>query len=130
LKERAVVKIFFIILECHKTIDFTLVRGPKNARQNACRYSFATNCSIVASESTYRGLILDLGVKAERTEILEELTLSICCIMLTHAHIDHFSFIDTIRDGTATEPDAAIQNITDKNTRDDHRYFYCPPEPV
>lgn len=60
--------------------------------------SFAANCYIVASEATRRGLIIDPGVQAERiTETVAELHLSISCIALTHAHIDHFSALDIIR---------------------------------
>lgn len=60
--------------------------------------SFAANCYIVASEATRRGLIIDPGVQAERIiETVAELHLSISCIALTHAHIDHFSALDIIR---------------------------------
>ena len=60
--------------------------------------SFAANCYIVASEATRRGLIIDPGVQAERImATVAELHLSISCIALTHAHIDHFSALDIIQ---------------------------------
>jgi len=63
--------------------------------------SFAANCYIVASEATRRGLIIDPGVQAARIlATVEELHLSIACIALTHAHIDHFNGLDIIRTAT------------------------------
>ena len=66
--------------------------------------SFAANCYIVASEATRRGLIIDPGVQAARIlETVAELSLSISCMALTHAHIDHCSALDTLRKTTTAE---------------------------
>jgi len=78
--------------------------------------SFAANCYIVASEATRRGLIIDPGVQAERiTETVAELNLSISCIALTHAHIDHFSALDIIRK-TYNAPFAACGGDTSQTS--------------
>jgi glyoxylase-like metal-dependent hydrolase (beta-lactamase superfamily II) len=58
----------------------------------------AANCYLVASEKTRRGLVIDPGVQAERImAAIQELELSIAWIVLTHAHIDHFSGLDNLR---------------------------------
>jgi hydroxyacylglutathione hydrolase len=66
--------------------------------------SFTANCYIVSSEATRRALIIDPGVQAERIqETVAELALSISCIALTHAHIDHCSALDTLRKTTGAQ---------------------------
>lgn len=60
--------------------------------------AFAANCYLIASETTRRALLLDPGVQAERIlAAVEELRLSIDCIVLTHAHIDHCSGLAAVR---------------------------------
>lgn len=71
----------------------TLVVGP-----------FESNCYIVGSESTKEGLIIDPG--AEANEILKnvnELSLDIKTIALTHAHIDHIGALKEVKDATGAE---------------------------
>lgn len=70
--------------------------------------AFAANCYLIASATTRRALLLDPGVQAERIlAAVEELGLSIDCIVLTHAHIDHCSALATVR-ATLEAPVAAF----------------------
>ncbi|MFC2050284.1 MBL fold metallo-hydrolase [Chloroflexota bacterium] len=71
----------------------TLVVGP-----------FASNCYIVGSESSKRGIIIDPG--AEANVILETakgLGLTISLIVVTHTHIDHVGALTPVKDGTGAE---------------------------
>jgi len=64
----------------------------------------ASNCYIVASETTRRGMIIDPGVKAKRiSEAVEEMNISVSLISLTHVHIDHFSALDTVKNYTQAQ---------------------------
>ena len=71
----------------------TLVVGP-----------YGTNCYIVGSESTKRGMIIDPG--AEPKNILSEvnrLGLSIVWIIVTHSHFDHIGAIKAVKDATGAK---------------------------
>jgi glyoxylase-like metal-dependent hydrolase (beta-lactamase superfamily II) len=49
-----------------------------------------SNCYIVASEKTGKGLIIDPSADADAIqEIVSELKLSISLMVATHSHIDH-----------------------------------------
>ena len=68
----------------------TLVVGP-----------FATNCYIVASELTRRGIIIDPGAQAKNIlQAVGQSGVSISMIVLTHAHIDHFGALKAVREST------------------------------
>lgn len=71
----------------------TLVLGP-----------YGTNCYIVGSESTKRGMIIDPG--AESKSILNEvgkLGLSIVWIVVTHSHFDHIGALKAVKDATGAK---------------------------
>lgn len=69
--------------------------------------AFAANCYLIASATTRRAILLDPGVQAERIlAAVEELGHSIDCIVLTHAHIDHYSGLAAIK--TVIEAPLAI----------------------
>jgi glyoxylase-like metal-dependent hydrolase (beta-lactamase superfamily II) len=71
----------------------TLVVGP-----------FATNCYIVASELTKRGMIIDPGAQAKNIlQAVGQSGVSISVIVLTHAHIDHFGALKAVRESTRAE---------------------------
>ncbi len=71
----------------------TLVLGP-----------FATNCYIVGSETTKRGLIIDPGAEASAIlKAVRQLGLSIPLIVVTHTHIDHIGAMSAVKDETRAE---------------------------
>src|SRR4030042_630237 len=80
---------------------------------------YGTNCYIVGTESTKRGLIIDPG--AEPKNILNEvakLGLSIVWIVITHSHFDHIGALKAVKDATGAkialheaEGEGAGQNI-------------------
>ena len=68
----------------------TLVVGP-----------FASNCFVVGSETTRKGMIIDPG--ADPQDILKtvsDLDLSIVTIVATHNHIDHVGALRTVKNAT------------------------------
>lgn len=59
---------------------------------------FASNCYIVASETTKRAMVIDPGVPVEWiTEAAAEIDVSIALIVLTHVHRDHCVSLETIQ---------------------------------
>ena len=71
----------------------TLVVGP-----------FASNCYIVGSESSKRGIIIDPGAEANVIlETVKALGLTIPLIVVTHTHIDHVGALTPVKDGTGAE---------------------------
>jgi hydroxyacylglutathione hydrolase len=71
----------------------TLVVGP-----------FASNCYIVGSESSKRGIIIDPGAEAKVIlETVKGLGLKIPLIVATHTHIDHVGALVPVKDGTGAE---------------------------
>ncbi|MCX6008480.1 MAG: MBL fold metallo-hydrolase, partial [Chloroflexi bacterium] len=68
----------------------TLVVGP-----------FASNCYIVGSESSRRGLIIDPGAEAKLIlKTVNDLGLTISLIVVTHMHFDHVGALTTVKEGT------------------------------
>jgi glyoxylase-like metal-dependent hydrolase (beta-lactamase superfamily II) len=75
------------LLERRAMIVKMLVVGP-----------FATNCYVVGSSSSKKGMIIDPGAEAEiilRT--VQQMGLSISLIVITHAHIDHVGAIRAVQ---------------------------------
>jgi hydroxyacylglutathione hydrolase len=71
----------------------TLVVGP-----------FASNCYIVGSDSTKRGLIIDPGAEAKLIlKTVNDLSLKIGLILVTHAHIDHIGALAAVKESTGAE---------------------------
>ena len=71
----------------------TLVVGP-----------FASNCFVVGSETTRKGMIIDPG--ADPQDILKtvsDLDLSIVTIVATHNHIDHVGALRSVKNATKAE---------------------------
>lgn len=65
---------------------------------------FASNCFIVGSESTKRGMIIDPGAEAKTIlNAVDELGLSISLIVITHAHVDHIGAAKAVKEGTGAE---------------------------
>lgn len=65
---------------------------------------FATNCYIVASEATKRGMIIDPGGGAKDIlEAVERLGVSVSLIVLTHRHVDHFIALKAVKERTRAE---------------------------
>jgi len=65
---------------------------------------FETNCYIVASELSGRGLLIDPGAQAK--DILgavEQMNVSLSLIVLTHAHVDHFAALKEIKQSSKAE---------------------------
>jgi hydroxyacylglutathione hydrolase len=65
---------------------------------------FASNCYLVGSEKSKRGMVIDPG--AEPNTILnniEKLGLSITLIVVTHTHVDHVGALKEIKDATGAE---------------------------
>ena len=68
----------------------TLVVGP-----------FASNCYIVGSESSGRGIIIDPGAEAKLIiRTVNDLGLTIPLIVVTHTHIDHLGALKSVKDET------------------------------
>ena len=71
----------------------TLVVGP-----------FASNCYIVGSDSSKRGLIIDPGAEAKLIlKNIDDLGLNISLILVTHAHIDHIGALATVKEATGAK---------------------------
>ena len=65
---------------------------------------FATNCYIVADESTKEGIIIDPGDEAKKIlKRVNELGLDIKLILLTHGHIDHAGALKEVKEATNAE---------------------------
>lgn len=68
----------------------TLVVGP-----------FASNCFIVGSESTRKGIIIDPGADAKNIlNTVRDQGFSIVLIVATHNHIDHVGALRSVKDAT------------------------------
>ena len=71
----------------------TLVVGP-----------FASNCYIIGSESSKRGIIIDPGAEAKVIlKTVKDLGLTIPLIVVTHTHIDHVGALTPVKDETGAE---------------------------
>lgn len=71
----------------------TLVVGP-----------FASNCYIVALESTRQGMIIDPGAEARRIlRAVDDLGLVIPLIVVTHNHVDHIGAVGPVKEATGAE---------------------------
>jgi hydroxyacylglutathione hydrolase len=68
----------------------TLVVGP-----------FACNCYIAGSEIAKQGMIIDPGAEAQTIlKTVQETGLSICLIVITHAHVDHVGALRAVQEKT------------------------------
>jgi glyoxylase-like metal-dependent hydrolase (beta-lactamase superfamily II) len=71
----------------------TLVVGP-----------FASNCFIVGSESTRKGIIIDPGADAKNIlNTVRDQGFSIALIVATHNHIDHVGALRSVKDATGAK---------------------------
>ena len=71
----------------------TLVVGP-----------VATNCYIVGSESSKRGMIIDPGAEARRIlSTVNDLGLTIPLIVVTHLHFDHVGALAPVKEKTGAK---------------------------
>ena len=65
---------------------------------------FASNCYLVGSEETRRGMVIDPGAEPETiVNTIKQLELSIVLIVVTHTHIDHVGALQGIKDITGAE---------------------------
>jgi hydroxyacylglutathione hydrolase len=77
-------------IEKRAMIVKTLVVGP-----------FASNCHIVGSSSTKKGMIIDPGAEAGNIlRTVQEMGLSISLIVATHAHMDHIDALHEVKEST------------------------------
>ena len=71
----------------------TLVVGP-----------FASNCYVVGSETGQRGMIIDPGAEAKLIlKTVNDLSLKIDLIVVTHAHIDHIGALAPVKESTGAK---------------------------
>ena len=71
----------------------TLVVGP-----------FASNCFVVGSETTRKGMIIDPGADPQYIlKTVSDLDLSIVTIVATHNHIDHVGALRSVKNATKAE---------------------------
>jgi glyoxylase-like metal-dependent hydrolase (beta-lactamase superfamily II) len=65
---------------------------------------FSSNCYIVASETTRRGIIIDPGVHANYImEAAAEMDVTVSLIVLTHVHVDHCVSLETVKSNTKAQ---------------------------
>jgi hydroxyacylglutathione hydrolase len=65
---------------------------------------FASNCYIIGSEATRKGMIIDPGDDADRImEAVNRSGLDIKCIVVTHGHLDHLGALKEVREETGAE---------------------------
>ena len=65
---------------------------------------FASNCFIVGSETTKKGMIIDPGADAKAIlKAVSDMGLSIVLIVATHNHIDHVGALRQVKDATGAD---------------------------
>ncbi len=65
---------------------------------------FASNCYIVGSESSKRGIIIDPGAEAKLIlKTVNDLGLTISLIVVTHMHFDHVGALTPVKEGTGAK---------------------------
>jgi glyoxylase-like metal-dependent hydrolase (beta-lactamase superfamily II) len=65
---------------------------------------FASNCYIVGSESSKRGIIIDPGAEAKLIlKNVNDLGLTISLIVVTHMHFDHVGALTPVKEGTGAK---------------------------
>lgn len=65
---------------------------------------FASNCFIVGSEKTRKGMIIDPGAEAGAIlDVVNGFSLSIVLIVATHNHIDHISALGEVKESTGAD---------------------------
>ena len=65
---------------------------------------FGSNCYIIGSESTKRGMIIDPGADAKTIlKTVDELGLSISLIVATHTHPDHIGALKQVKEATGAD---------------------------
>jgi glyoxylase-like metal-dependent hydrolase (beta-lactamase superfamily II) len=65
---------------------------------------FASNCYIVGSESSKRGMIIDPGAEAKLIlKTVNDLGLTISLIVVTHMHFDHVGALTPVKEGTGAK---------------------------
>ena len=65
---------------------------------------FGSNCYIVGSESTKRGMIIDPGADAKTIlKTVDELGLSIVLVVATHTHPDHIGALRPVKEATGAD---------------------------
>ena len=66
--------------------------------------AFPTNCYIVSSEVTRRGMIIDPGANPEVImNTLKQLDIKALLIVITHRHVDHFGALRVVKTETGAE---------------------------
>lgn len=64
----------------------------------------ATNCYIVGSEKSRKGMVIDPGAEPKLIlKTIKELDLSIALIVITHSHFDHTGAISAVKDATGAK---------------------------
>ena len=62
---------------------------------------YETNCYIVASDVTKRGLVIDPGAEPKNIlDLIDELGLKISWIIITHSHFDHVGALNPVKEAT------------------------------
>ena len=65
---------------------------------------FLSNCYIVGSQGTGKGMIIDPGADSERIlKTVDKLGLSIGLIVVTHTHTDHITAVAQVKEATGAD---------------------------
>lgn len=65
---------------------------------------YETNCYIVASETTKKGIIIDPGAEPEKIiSEIKKMGLLIEWIIITHTHFDHIGAVKSLKDATGAK---------------------------
>ncbi len=62
---------------------------------------YETNCYVLGSDSTKRGMVIDPGAESKTIlDLVNKLGLKIMWIVITHSHFDHVGALNALKEST------------------------------